>query len=135
MRYFRTPFITSKWSNTSDHCWRDCGLVGDHTHIFWDCPKISEYWENVQKEIKKCLCKDLPLEPLHFVLGVLPADLEENSQTFAESPSFNSKQGNHSLLAEATSPNNYTMEGKNPRHLQHGVYNSIITTESRCIPK
>jgi len=80
MRYFRTPFITSKWSNNSDSCWRGCGLVGDHTHIFWDCPRILEYWQNIQKEIKKCLCIDLPLEPSYFVLGILPADLEENNQ-------------------------------------------------------
>lgn len=107
-RYFRTPFITSKWSNTSNHSWRGCGFVRDHTHIFWDCPKISEYWQNVQKEIKKCLCIDLPLEPLHFVLGELPADLEENSQTYLLRVLL--------LIAnKATPTNNYTMEGKNPR--------------------
>ena len=38
-RFFRTPFITSKFGKTSDRCWRGCGLVGDHTDIFWDCPK------------------------------------------------------------------------------------------------
>lgn len=82
MRYFRTPFITSKWGNNSADCWRGCGLVGDHTHIFWDCPRISEYWQKIQKEIKKCLGIDLPLEPSYFVLGIMPADLEENNQTY-----------------------------------------------------
>ena len=81
MRYFRTPLVTSKWSNTSAHCWRGCGKVGDHTHLFWDCPKLSEYWQKVQREIKACLFIDIPLEPSHFILGILPDNLEENSQT------------------------------------------------------
>ena len=81
MRYFRTPLITSKWSNTSAQCWRGCGKVGDHTHIFWDCPKLSEYWKKIQREIKTCLFIDIPLEPSHFILGILPDNLEENSQT------------------------------------------------------
>lgn len=81
MRYFRTPQITSKWSNTSRQCWRGCGMIGDHTHIFWDCPILSNYWQNVQEEIKKCFQIDIPLEPLYFILGILPEDLSENSDT------------------------------------------------------
>ena len=52
------------------------------SHIFWDCPKVLDYWHNVQEEIKKCLCIDLPLEPSYFILGVLPVDLEEHSQVY-----------------------------------------------------
>src|SRR4029434_304258 len=56
--------------------WRGCGKVGDHTHIFWDCPK-----KKIQREIKACFFIDIPLEPSHFILGILPDNLEENSQT------------------------------------------------------
>ena len=49
IRYFITPSITSRYSNTSQMCWRGCGLVGDFTHIFWDCPKILDFWTNIQK--------------------------------------------------------------------------------------
>lgn len=81
IRYFRTPQITSKWNNTSRQCWRGCGMIGDHTHIFWDCPIISNYWQNVQKEINTCFQIGIPLEPLYFILGVLPDDLAENDET------------------------------------------------------
>ena len=66
MRFLRTPVVTSKFADTSDQCWRGCGLVGDHTHIFWDCPKLLRYWINIQSEIKKCLNVDLPLKPILF---------------------------------------------------------------------
>ena len=34
MRFFRTPVVTSRFADTSDLCWKGCGLVGDHTHIY-----------------------------------------------------------------------------------------------------
>ena len=80
MRYFRTPLIMSKWSNTSAQCWRGCGKVGNHTHIFWDCPKLTQYWQKIQREIKTCLLIDIPLESSNFILGILPDNIEENSQ-------------------------------------------------------
>ena len=55
-----------------------------HTY-FWDCPKLSEYWQKVQKEIKTLLYYhlfiDIPLDPSHFILGILPDNLEENSHS------------------------------------------------------
>ncbi len=81
MRFFRTLLVSSKFGGTSGHCWRGCGLVGDHTRIFWDCPKSSRYWQDIQKEIKKCLNIEVPLEPSYFLIGILPDNLENNSQT------------------------------------------------------
>lgn len=81
MRYFRTPLVSSKWGNVSPVCWRGCGSLGDHTHIFWDCPKVLEYWKNIQREIKQCLFIDLPMEPIHFLLGIVPEDFLEDSRT------------------------------------------------------
>ena len=56
-------------------------FTGDHTHIFWDCPKLSGYWHDIQNEIKKCLKIEVPLEPSYFLVGILPENLENNSQT------------------------------------------------------
>lgn len=52
MRYFICPATSSRYSNTSELYWRGCGLVGDFTHIFWDCPKILDFWNKIQREIK-----------------------------------------------------------------------------------
>lgn len=135
MRYFRTPQFTSKWSNTSVQCWRGCGMVGDHTRIFWDCPILSEYWKNVQKEIKKCLSIDMPLEPQYFILGILPEDLEENNQADLLRILLLIANSNYSLLVKTTLPNNNTMARKNPRCLQYGILDCIITFKNRCFHK
>lgn len=34
VRYFKTPFIISKFDKTKTNlCWRHCGQIGDHTHF------------------------------------------------------------------------------------------------------
>ena len=62
-RFFRTPLITfvSK-NNPSNKCWRNCGMVGDHTHIFWDCSKLQTFWKNIKEELEKILTVDLPMD-------------------------------------------------------------------------
>lgn len=75
IRFFRTPFVTSKFSRTSDQCWRGCGLVGDHTHVFCDCPKLTNYWKDIQDEIKKGLGVEIPLEPKFIIPGIFPGNL------------------------------------------------------------
>lgn len=33
--------------NTTDRCWGGCGLLGDFRHIWWDCPHIRPFWEEI----------------------------------------------------------------------------------------
>lgn len=49
IRYFNTPHMISTFVKETlvALCWRKCGKIGDHTHIFWDCPKIQEFWKCV----------------------------------------------------------------------------------------
>ena len=77
MRYFYTPFITSKYSKTTDLCWRECGAVGDYTHIFWNCPKIQDFWKNIQKEIKLIMGIEFPQGPALYILGIIPDNMTD----------------------------------------------------------
>lgn len=53
LRYFRIPFIVSKFDvSKTNLCWRDCKQISDHTHIFWDCPKLKMYWCSIHAEIQ-----------------------------------------------------------------------------------
>lgn len=81
MRYFITPSISSRYSNTSEMCWRGCGLAGDFTHIFWDCPKISDFWKNIQKEIKHVLGIDFTLDLALYILGIVPDNVIDGNLT------------------------------------------------------
>lgn len=82
MRYFNTPSITSKYSNTSDLCWRNCGKVGDFTHIFWDCPKLLDFWKSIQWELGEVLGINLPLDPSTYILGIMPDDLIDHERIY-----------------------------------------------------
>ena len=39
-RFFKMPSVVSKFADNpaAIYCCRRCGMVGDHSHIFWDCP-------------------------------------------------------------------------------------------------
>ncbi len=83
-RFFRTPLVISKFVNSpeAEKCWRGCGKVGDHTHIFWECPKIFTFWQGVKVEIMKILQIDLPFTPLFFLLEGIPQDLCSKNQRY-----------------------------------------------------
>lgn len=52
LRFFKTPH-QDKYNTKSSMCWRQCGSVeANHSHIFWECSKLSSYW----KDIHMILC-------------------------------------------------------------------------------
>lgn len=69
-RFFITPKIKSKQTSTPQHCWRLCGEVdANHTHIFWSCNKINDYWEQVGKTLAGILGYKIPITCLVMYLG------------------------------------------------------------------
>ena len=78
IRVFRTPLVLARYSDTSNLCWRQCGKVGDHTHIFWDCPKLYQCWRDIQVEIKL----SLGVKPACFILGDTPAVIDSQNQKY-----------------------------------------------------
>lgn len=57
IRCFNTPLAISSYVKESivELCWRKCGKIGDHSHIFQDCPLIREFWMRVKEETDKIL--------------------------------------------------------------------------------
>lgn len=70
MRFFITPKMKKGRSPVQQLCWRLCGEqnVG-HTHVFWDCTKITRYWNDVWKEMGKILGYELPKTCTALYLG------------------------------------------------------------------
>ena len=55
-----TPKTKSKFSYTEQTCWRWCGEQNtDHTHVFWECTKMRNYWNDKWVELKKILGYEL----------------------------------------------------------------------------
>lgn len=55
--------------------WRGCGQVGDYVHMFWDCPKITEYWKNIKTQIEGILNENIDLDLQIFLLGIIPKNV------------------------------------------------------------
>lgn len=81
IRFFRTPLKVSMFKNNAPNiCWRNCGMVGDHTHIFWDCSVIQTYWKDIKEEVDNIFRVDLPLDPFIFLLEKIPENLLSKDQ-------------------------------------------------------
>lgn len=64
VRWYSTPEIISKFKNsTSAECWRGCKEVGSMTHLWWDCPKIRDYWKKILQLIKEITKKEVEEDP------------------------------------------------------------------------
>lgn len=58
IRFFVTPKLKSKQqgSQGQDKCWKQCGQTkADHFHIFWSCPLIQPYWQELAGELGQSL--------------------------------------------------------------------------------
>lgn len=77
-RFFRTPEIVAKMGPThSNKCWRNCGTqIGNHTHIFWTCPKSRTFWERVFEALKEVFHQNFTKDPKVALLGVIPEGID-----------------------------------------------------------
>lgn len=70
-KWYRVPTKLAKiYPTSSDACWRDCGHRGLFLHIWWDCPKLQPYWQDIRTQINLILNIDLPDSPMGFLLHV-----------------------------------------------------------------
>lgn len=72
MRFSATPKLESKQQAFQGHdkCWRQCGqTIADHFHIFWACPLIQPYWQELAGEIQSILGLKLDFSFITLYLG------------------------------------------------------------------
>lgn len=68
---YRTPEILHRHdSGVPSFCWRCDSSIGTHLHIFWQCPQIQPFWVNVMSILQTLTNTSLPLDPLHYLLGL-----------------------------------------------------------------
>lgn len=84
VQFFRMPVITSKMDPTQpSSCWRNCGTQdANHTHIFWDCPKLSVFWEVIFEALKVIFRRNVPKTLLVAILGVIPDGLDRKDDRY-----------------------------------------------------
>ena len=76
--FFVTPKLKFKQQGFQgqDKCWRQCGqTMADHFHIFWACPLIQPYWQDLAEEIQSILGLKVDFSFITLYLGKFPAGL------------------------------------------------------------
>jgi len=79
IRFFRTPlksFLTK--STMNDKCWRNCGLVGDQAHIFWECPIIHNFWKGIKDILENLLKVNISFDSQTFLLDIFPENFSQD---------------------------------------------------------
>ena len=70
-RWYRVPAdLANIYTSMSPLCWRGCNLRGTLLHIWWDCPLVRPFWEDIRDQIKVVTGVEIPFSPKHFLLHV-----------------------------------------------------------------
>lgn len=67
-RWYRTPARLNRIYPTADaRCWRGCEQRGTFLHLWWECPRIKEFWDAVAPWIKRLAPRSIECTPLDFL--------------------------------------------------------------------
>ncbi|KAJ1135859.1 hypothetical protein NDU88_002288 [Pleurodeles waltl] len=55
-------------------------MLGDFRHIWWDCPIIRPYWNEILSHLKEILGYPIPASPAHVLLGLCAPELQHQTQ-------------------------------------------------------
>uniref|UniRef100_A0A803J9X8 Reverse transcriptase domain-containing protein n=1 Tax=Xenopus tropicalis TaxID=8364 RepID=A0A803J9X8_XENTR len=74
-RWYMTPARLYRIfpATASNKCWRNCNQIGTLTHIWWDCPVISQFWLTIFPILSELFRIDIPISPR---LALLNLDLD-----------------------------------------------------------
>lgn len=76
IRFFITPQLRSKYTFVSQPCWRKCGEMNvNHAHVFWLCPNIVQFWDEVHSVIVSVLGYQIPKTSTVLYLGNLGGNI------------------------------------------------------------
>ena len=67
----------------SPKCWRCQDGDGTLVHMLWSCPKVQDYWKDINNRMQTITGLDIPFNPSLFILGD-PATLREVAPNLAE---------------------------------------------------
>ena len=78
LRVHFTPVKLFRMGRAPDPLCGRCRVAqGDLIHLLWRCPKLHRYWTEVLATLNSVFQTNVPLEPLHCLLGVLEGVIEE----------------------------------------------------------
>ena len=76
IRFFIIPKLRSKFVSVSQPCWRECGAVNvNHAHVFWLCPDIVQFWEDVHLILANILGYEVPNSCIVLYFGNMAGNI------------------------------------------------------------
>ena len=58
-----------------------CGLSLESLgHMFWNCPRISNYWSDIFPTLSRILHRPVDLDPLMAILGIIDSNIIKKKQ-------------------------------------------------------
>lgn len=70
-RWYLTPSrLHMMFTDSSDQCWRCQREVGTMLHMFWSCPRLTNFWSAVRSISQKFTDFQIPNDPAFFLLHV-----------------------------------------------------------------
>lgn len=70
-KWYYTPARLAKiYPATSPQCWRNCTKIGTMQHVWWECPFIHGYWQEVATLISTVCEVPPPSSPMDLLLGL-----------------------------------------------------------------
>jgi len=70
--HFTNAKLTKIYPNHSDTCNRCKQSPADHAHMFWTCPKLTNFWSDIFQTLKQALNTNLEPNPLTALFGLPP---------------------------------------------------------------
>lgn len=69
--WYMTPYRMSKiFKDSMNKCWRLCNQIVNLYHVFWNCPHITPFWENVASLISEITGQYKTLTPELALLNI-----------------------------------------------------------------
>ena len=82
MRYFITP-AQKRHQDVGTKCWRLCGFdVANHFHLFWECPKIRLYWQDIHKCLETIFRIPISFDVKTLFLGTIEGFIQTTADKY-----------------------------------------------------
>lgn len=68
-RWYRTPALLHKFFPMgSDLCWCCRAEKGTLLHVFWSCPRLTDFWRTIREMVQKFTDHNITDDPAFFLL-------------------------------------------------------------------
>ncbi|CAH2223284.1 Hypothetical predicted protein [Pelobates cultripes] len=105
LRWYYTPQRLAKiYPGSRATCWRCNQQEGTLSHIFWYCPALSQYWQQIQDLIKLRVGIDLPPAPEHYLLHMMPPEITAHEASLITHITLAAKQRIAALWKSTLAP-------------------------------